>query len=96
MLSQLLAQRQAQGKPIHVGIIGTGKFGAGLVAQISQMQGMETSVIADINLDHARHVGHGPNRTHRHGSGLDLDPRRGWKIDACSDCFRPCCSCPCW
>jgi predicted homoserine dehydrogenase-like protein len=56
MLSTLLAKRQAEGRPIRVGIIGTGKFGAGLVAQISQMQGMETSVIADINPDHARHA----------------------------------------
>ncbi|MCL4833285.1 MAG: hypothetical protein KJZ86_12635 [Caldilineaceae bacterium] len=52
----LLAQRAAQNKPIRVGIIGTGKFGAGLVAQISQMRGMEVSVIADINLAHARHA----------------------------------------
>jgi predicted homoserine dehydrogenase-like protein len=56
MLNHLLAQRQAENRPIRVGIIGAGKFGAGLVAQISQMQGMETSVIADINLDHARHA----------------------------------------
>ena len=56
MLSKLLAEREAEGRPIRVGIIGTGKFGAGLVAQISQMQGMETSVIADINPDHARHA----------------------------------------
>lgn len=56
MLSQFLAQRHAEERPIHVGIIGTGKFGAGLVAQISQMKGMVTSVIADINLDHAKHA----------------------------------------
>lgn len=52
----LLAQRAAQNKPVRVGIIGTGKFGAGLVAQISQMRGMEAAVIADINLAHARHA----------------------------------------
>ena len=56
MFSTLLAQRAAEGQPIRVGIIGTGKFGGGLVAQLSQMQGMEASVIADINLDHARHA----------------------------------------
>ena len=56
MLSQKLAQRAAEGKPIRVGIIGTGKFGGGLVAQISQMKGMETSVIAEINLGNARHA----------------------------------------
>ena len=50
MFSSLLAQREADGNPIRVGIIGTGKFGAGLVAQIAQMKGMEVSAIADINL----------------------------------------------
>lgn len=56
MISQLLAQRQAEGNPIRVGIIGTGKFGAGLVAQISQMQGMDVSAIADINPRNARYA----------------------------------------
>ena len=54
MLHQLLAQRHAENNPIRVGIIGAGKFGGGTIAQISQMQGMETSVVADLNLDHAR------------------------------------------
>ena len=56
MISQLLAQRAADANPIRVGIIGTGKFGAGLVAQISQMQGMEVAAIADINAHNARYA----------------------------------------
>ena len=56
MISQLLAQRAADENPIRVGIIGTGKFGAGLVAQISQMQGMEVAAIADINVHNARYA----------------------------------------
>ncbi|NKB68946.1 MAG: NAD(P)-dependent oxidoreductase [Candidatus Latescibacteria bacterium] len=56
MYSAHLARRAAAGNPIRVGIIGAGKFGAGLVAQLAQMQGMEASVIADINLDNARHA----------------------------------------
>lgn len=56
MFSALLAQRAAENNPIRVGIIGAGKFGAGLVAQLSQMKGMEASVIADIDLGHARHA----------------------------------------
>jgi len=56
VISQLLAQRAAQSNPIRVGVIGTGKFGAGLVAQISQMQGMEVSAIADINAHNARNA----------------------------------------
>lgn len=56
MISQLLAQRAAESNPIRVGVIGTGKFGAGLVAQISQMQGMEVSAIADIKAHNARYA----------------------------------------
>ncbi len=53
MFSTQLAQRAAENNPIRVGIIGAGKFGAGLVAQLSQMRGMVASAIADINLEHA-------------------------------------------
>ena len=56
MISQLLAQRAAEANPIRVGIIGTGKFGASLVAQISQMEGMEVAAIADINAHNARYA----------------------------------------
>ena len=56
MFSELLAKRASENNPIRVGIIGTGKFGAGLVAQLSQMKGVEASAIADINLDHAKHA----------------------------------------
>ena len=56
MISQLLAQREAESNPIRVGIVGTGKFGAGLVAQISQMKGMVTAAIADINARNARYA----------------------------------------
>lgn len=56
MFTSLLRDLQAQGRPIRVGIIGAGKFGAGLVAQISQMQGMDVVAIADVNAAHARHA----------------------------------------
>ena len=56
MLSALLAERERQGRPIRVGIIGAGKFGGGLVAQIAQMQGMVVSAIADIDLVRARYA----------------------------------------
>jgi predicted homoserine dehydrogenase-like protein len=56
MFSALLAKRVSENNPIRVGIIGTGKFGAGLVAQLSQMKGIEASAIADINLAHAKHA----------------------------------------
>ena len=50
MYSQLLAQRAAQGRPVRVGVIGAGKFGAGLVAQIAQMRGMEVSAVAEMDV----------------------------------------------
>lgn len=54
MLSGLLAQRERDGNPIRVGLIGSGKFGTGLVAQVAGMKGMEVRAIADINLDSAK------------------------------------------
>ena len=53
MLSALLAEREKDGKPIRVGIIGTGKFGGGLVTQISRRKGMVVSAIADIKPENA-------------------------------------------
>ena len=54
MFSVQLAQRAAAGNPICVGIIGAGKFGGGLIAQLSRMRGMEASVIADVDLERIR------------------------------------------
>ena len=56
MYHSLLAQRVAENRPIRVGIIGTGKFGGGVVAQLSQMRGMEVSVIAELSVARARHA----------------------------------------
>ena len=54
MLSQLLAERVND--PICVGIIGTGKFGGGLLAQMSRMKGMVPAVIADLEPERALNV----------------------------------------
>ena len=54
MFRASLAKRVAEERPVRVGIIGAGKFGAGLVAQLSYMRGVEVSAIADINLERAR------------------------------------------
>ena len=56
MLSALLTEREKDGKPIRVGIIGTGKFGGGLVTQISRMKGMVVSAIADIKPENAEYA----------------------------------------
>ncbi|MFC1717504.1 hypothetical protein ACFL6S_27840 [Candidatus Poribacteria bacterium] len=47
MFSSLLSQRAAENKPIKVGVIGAGKFGGGLVAQLSRMQSMKACTVAE-------------------------------------------------
>jgi predicted homoserine dehydrogenase-like protein len=54
MYSQLLAQRAAENRPIRVGLIGTGKFGGGVAAQLSQMRGMELVAIAELDVERGR------------------------------------------
>ena len=54
MFTPLLEQREAEGKPIRVGIIGTGKFGGALAIQVTRAKGMVVSAIADIRPDRAK------------------------------------------
>ncbi|MCZ6672171.1 MAG: NAD(P)-dependent oxidoreductase [Verrucomicrobia bacterium] len=54
MILEALNKRAEENRPIRVGIIGAGKFGAALVSQIYQMKGMVVSVVADVQLDHAK------------------------------------------
>lgn len=77
MLSGLLAERERNGNPIRVGLVGSGKFGTGLVAQVAGMRGMNICAIADINLDNAREAfgagGHDAEQTYvvQNGNGLE-------------------------
>ena len=54
-LHRQLLQRQADGKPIRVGLIGAGKFGSMYLAQLPQTPGMHLVGIADLSPDAARH-----------------------------------------
>ncbi len=45
-----LEQRQQENHPIQVGLVGVGQMGAGLIAQIGQMRGMDIVAAADIDL----------------------------------------------
>ena len=47
-LHRLLLERQAQGKPIRVGVIGAGKFGTMYLAQVPRTQGVHLAGIADL------------------------------------------------
>lgn len=53
-LHRQLLQRAAEGRPIRVGLIGAGKFGAMYVAQIPRTPGVHLAGIADLNVPVAR------------------------------------------
>lgn len=50
-LAEALDHRQKLGKPVRVGLIGAGQMGTDIVVQISQMQGIEITAVADIAPD---------------------------------------------
>src|SRR5882762_4885125 len=48
-----LQQRAAQGKPLRIGVIGAGKFGAMYIAQVPRTPGVHLVGIADLSPDNA-------------------------------------------
>jgi len=54
MLSEDLARRHAEGRPIRVGVSGAGWIGSGFVAQVAHMRGIQAQVLADANTQAAR------------------------------------------
>ncbi|MBA4701577.1 MAG: NAD(P)-dependent oxidoreductase [Ruminococcus sp.] len=46
-----LLKLEAEGKPIHVALIGAGQMGKDIVSQISEMKGMICDIVVDINTD---------------------------------------------
>ena len=53
-LHQQLLQRARQARPIRIGLIGAGKFGAMYLAQVPRMPGVHLVAIADLSPDNAR------------------------------------------
>lgn len=51
---RLNKKMELDGVPIRVGLIGAGQMGAGLVSQIEQINGIEISAIADIDINKAK------------------------------------------
>src|SRR5947209_552735 len=49
-----LLQRAAAGRPVTVGLIGAGKFGAMFLTQVRRTRGMHLVAVADLNVDRAR------------------------------------------
>ncbi len=62
-----LQQRQAEGRPIRVGLIGAGKFGSMYLSQVPRTPGVHLAAIADLSPANARanlaRVGWDPQRT---------------------------------
>src|SRR5262245_53202923 len=56
MIAADLAARERGGRPIRVGIVGTGKFGSSVAHQLSRMQGVRLVALADLFPDKARAV----------------------------------------
>jgi predicted homoserine dehydrogenase-like protein len=53
-LHSLLLEREAAGRPVTVGLIGAGKFGAMFLAQARLMQGLHVVAVADLDVARAR------------------------------------------
>ncbi|KAK0946748.1 hypothetical protein LTR29_001918 [Friedmanniomyces endolithicus] len=53
-LSTKLADREATGKPIQIGLIGAGKFGSMFISQVHGTPGMRLAGIADLSADRAQ------------------------------------------
>ncbi|MDH4265505.1 MAG: 3-hydroxyacyl-CoA dehydrogenase NAD-binding domain-containing protein [Deltaproteobacteria bacterium] len=51
-----LLQREKEGRPIKVAVVGAGMMGAGVINQISRMPGIRVCLIADLVIDKARKV----------------------------------------
>ena len=53
-LHRLMAERAEQGRPVRVGIIGAGKFGAMFLAQARLTTGLHLLGVADLNVERAK------------------------------------------
>ncbi|MFO0147245.1 MAG: NAD(P)H-dependent oxidoreductase [Betaproteobacteria bacterium] len=53
-LHRLLLQREREGRPFRIGLIGAGKFGAMLLSQVRRTPGMRLTAVADLNAAAAR------------------------------------------
>src|SRR5262245_24087910 len=53
VIHQRLAEREQQGRPLQVGLIGAGTFGTQIIAQTCRMQGMRIAAVAELLPDRA-------------------------------------------
>jgi predicted homoserine dehydrogenase-like protein len=80
-----LQQREADARPIRIGLIGAGKFGSMYLAQIPRTPGVHLVAIADLSPDAARtnleRVGWNPARTQARSTDEALKTRGTWITD---------------
>ena len=50
----ILRRRLRKGRPIRIGLIGSGEMGTDIVTQCDQMTGITVAAIAEINIDAAK------------------------------------------
>jgi predicted homoserine dehydrogenase-like protein len=53
-LARDLKERAASGKPIRIGLIGSGEMGTDIVTRVAHMDGIEVGAIAELNVPNAR------------------------------------------
>ena len=84
-LHALLAEREAAGAPLRVGLIGAGKFGSMYLAQLPRTPGMHLVGIADVHPENARaalaRVGWSAERHAAADAGDALRSRGTWLTD---------------
>lgn len=84
-LHRKLQERQAQGKPVRVALIGAGKFGSMYLAQIPRTPGVHLVAIADLSPDAARRnlarVGWQADRTQASSAQQALQQGTTWITD---------------
>ena len=81
-LHQKLLQRARQGRPIRIGLIGAGKFGAMYLAQVPRMPGVHLVGIADLSPANARaslaRVGWAPEQSEAASTQQALEQGTTW------------------
>ena len=77
-----LQQREAEGRPIRIGLIGAGKFGSMYLAQLPRTPGVYLVAIADLSPAAARanlaRVGWDPARTRARSAEKALTTHSTW------------------
>ncbi len=53
-LAAELARREAQGRPVRVGVIGAGKFGTMFLAQALHTPGLRVLAVSDLSVDRTK------------------------------------------